>query len=195
MVETKPNQVGFKNIGHVLEYNFVNTASGRSHGHKHVNRKLTNSHYLDWLTYMLCLGFYLVLFRLISVFVRFEYTDGCDECCVSDTIRHNGPISIQQTSWKLLYEWFYKSVILMQQSEVWGGPLFRWLNFHLALGRPWRCREDLLCSESHWLQIFCMTESWASSAAWRTSWTKGPALLGSSFTASRYAGLSLLQTR
>lgn len=65
----------------------------------------------------------------------------------------------------------------------------------LYLVRPWRGWDDLLCSASHWRQIFCITESCASSAAWRTSWTNGPARLVSSFTASRYAGLSLLHIR
>lgn len=75
-------------------------------------------------------------------------------------------------------------------------PLLCRLCLYLALGRPWRCWDDLLwCSDSHWRQMFCITESCAPSAAWRTSSTNGPARLASSFTASRYAGRSLLHSR
>lgn len=61
---------------------------------------------------------------------------------------------------------------------------------------PWRFRDaGSWCSESHWRQISCMVESFETSAAWRTSWTCKQAFTGFSFTASRYADLSLLHIR
>lgn len=61
---------------------------------------------------------------------------------------------------------------------------------------PWCFRDaGSWCSESHWRQICCMTESLETSAAWRTSRTSAHAFTGSSFTARRYAALSLLHIR
>ncbi len=94
----------------------------------------------------------------------------------------------------------YQSSVILDTLD----PVFFFLHFimgqrlslYLALGRPCRCWDDLLwCSDSHWRQMSFITESCAPSAAWRTSWTNGPARLGSSFTACRYAGRSLLQSR
>lgn len=58
------------------------------------------------------------------------------------------------------------------------------------------CRDNRSwCSESHWRQISCMTESPELSAARITSCTNGAAFTSSSFTAWRYAARSLLHWR
>lgn len=61
---------------------------------------------------------------------------------------------------------------------------------------PCHCCDDRSwCSESHWRQMLCMTESPELSAACITSCTNGAAFTSSSFTARRYAARSLLHWR